>query len=176
MGTMRPALLALVLSCCRCVAAEPAVVVDHPVQQVVYTDELGLGFELPSDWTSEREGEAWVYAGPAGSHAFYTPLSIQAVHAPDAALDAFLEATYADAELLQDARLGVMIPLIVGDRLALAYDVSFELYEQPRRRIGVLLPLPPFVVDVSYAAVQELFPGSVAVFEHALSTLYIEPE
>lgn len=164
-------------------------------------EEAGVAVAMPVNWHATRATTGVVAGGDEGSPDYYTTLAIQAVRpSATARISDILRTAYehpsiGDSLLPVTPRLarpttegagqgrgaGVgetpneLVPCVAGDTLGVCYAVSFTVFAEPRRRLGVLLDLAPYVVDVSFTAPSASFPDHVDVFERALATLYVEP-
>lgn len=183
---MSRSLAALWLSCLACSGSDTRPAPAPPSRAIVLA-EIGLALEVPADWSAETNGHVTVIAGPEGSDAYFTPIVVQTVVAepveapevgppegPSQLLDV-LRRAYSHATAITEPRWGEHAPTVVADRLALSYEVRFELFEKQRRRVGVLIDLPPYVVDVSYAGPEELFMAQLPSYLDAVASLTIEP-
>ena len=137
-----------------------------------YIDELtGLSFALPADWIDEEQGETHIFSGAAGTPAFFTTLTLQQVTGVPLALDAALDEAFERVETLPQFAWEDRSISAVDGWIGLRYSVQFEYNEALQRKAGILLIRPPFLIDLSYGADDDLFNRGLPVFENALRTL-----
>ncbi len=138
-------------------------------------EEAGVAVAVPPNWHTQRATTGVVAGGEEGSPAYYTTLAIQAVRpAPNARFADILRAAY-EHPAIGDSMPPRYEPCVAGDVLGLCYSIEMTVFAEPRRRLGVLLDLAPYVVDVSFTAPAADYADHVDVFERALATLYVEP-
>lgn len=138
-------------------------------------EEAGVAVAVPPNWHTTRATTGVVAGGEEGSPAYYTTLTIQALRPGEKARFAELLRAAYEHPAIGDSMPPTYSPCVAGDTLGLCYAVSFTLFAEPRRRLGVLLDLAPYVVDVSFTAPAADYADHVDVFERALMTLYVEP-
>ena len=138
-------------------------------------EEAGVSVAVPPNWHTTRATTGVVAGGDEGTPAYYTTLSIQALRPSDKTRFAeILRAAY-EHPAIGDSMPPTYAPCVAGDMLGLCYAVSFTVFAEPRHRLGVLLDLAPYVIDVSFTAPAAAYADHVDVFERALATLYVEP-
>lgn len=165
-----PILVSTVL--CACPSAERGRAFQpRPVQRVEITG-FSLSFEVPAAFSTTAIDGGVVYAGPAESAEYYTPLIVQprATQAPlGEVLDGLMAPLMANPTFVMHRQA----PIAVGGVLALLYELSFELHDAERRRLGVLVPTPGGVVDVALAANTDRFVDGVPIFDRMLDSLVV---
>ncbi|MBC7793692.1 MAG: hypothetical protein H7Z43_08280 [Clostridia bacterium] len=164
-------LLMVAAACTRGEVTPPAAT---PERWVLH-DVLAIGFAVPDTWIDKRATTGLVVSGPESETSYYTTISLQVVQpGVDATFDTILAAAY-DDPVLETVAFGPSQALTVGESLARWYRIDFVVFDEPRRRVGVLVDDPPYVIDLSYAAPEAFFSDEVGVFERALATFYCEP-
>ncbi len=170
----RAALLLVIGALAGCRGAAPAAA---PAERSYDDPGLGASFALPATWLERVEGDAVVFSGPAGTDAYYTPLTLQvsAAAAGEADLAHVLERTYGAIESDRAPVFLVRTPARVAGAPAIRYLVSFDWNERPRLRAGVIVASPGAVWHLAYTASPELFASGLGTFERALDTVALAP-
>jgi hypothetical protein len=131
---------------------------------------LALDLDLPTAWAPTYDStDGVVVAGPAGTDAYFTTITIQEGPEPGPLLSA-LQESYGGTPL-ERVTFSWLEPTLVDGHLALRYVVSFIAHEQPRLRTGVLVGLRQRLVDIRYTAPLAYFAGSLPIFEAAIDSV-----
>jgi hypothetical protein len=146
-----------------------------PHEGTLLHEEAGVAIAVPPNWLTTRSTTGMVAGGEPGTPAYYTTLSIQALRPPAKATFAELLRAAYEHPAITDNYPAAMVPCVADDALGACYAVSFTLFAEPRRRVGVLIDLGSYVVDVAFTAPAADFADHVDVFERVLATLTIEP-
>lgn len=137
--------------------------------------DAGVLFELPTGWIETHEGAARVFSGPMGHDTYYTTIALQAVAGAPLKLDLALEQAFEPLATLPQFGWDARDVTVADGYPSLRYTVQFELHETLRRKTGLLLVKPPYVIDLSYAATDDLFAQGIPVFENLLDSLTLAP-
>jgi hypothetical protein len=171
---VQPPRLAVFVALVACARGEAAPV-SWPEERWLVDDDVGIGFAVPADWTLERAPTGLVASGPEGTPTYYTTLTLQTLDPPlEVPLASLLDTGYTNDAITNIDVLATRA-CVAGDALALCYDITFDVFDEHRHRVGALINAVPYVVDVSYLTPAAELDDTVAVFERALETLYIEP-
>jgi hypothetical protein len=170
----RTLLMALAIAAVSCNAPDRAPSPGAPAHRLYWHDGLAFGFEVPPGWLEQQEGDALVFSGPRDTTAHFTTLVLQVVDAngrdPSAALEEVRSASTERYPFTWIERR----PDFVAGRRAARYVFEVELHESVRRKLGLLIDIDDYLVDLSYAATPELFAIGIPAFEHARSTFRVE--
>jgi len=140
----------------------------QPFPTETFTDDgLGVTLELPPHWLHSRHGTSHIFSGPADDPSYYTTITLQGLP-KEATLDEALARAFAPLADRTTLHWQPHEPAMVDGHAALRYALHFELHETMRRKAGVLVDASDAFVDLSYAATDELFPLSVAAFDHSV--------
>lgn len=170
----------LPLAACLALAALPcctqdATAVHWPQEAWLLHDDAGVAVAVPSTWVTSRGASGVLAGGAEGAPDYFFSVAIQAIRPPPKArMEQVLDAAYAHPSVGYNMP-PVTTPCIAGDALGLCYSVSFAVFDEPRRRVGVLIDLAPYVVDVSMVGPAAELEEHLEVFERAFMSLYIEP-
>ncbi len=152
-----------------------AIPIYWPNEQWLVDDAVGVGFTVPDDWILRRATTGLIASGPEGAPTYYSTLTVQTLRPPpEATLASLLDAGYTSDAITNVAILTTKA-CVTGDALALCYDITFDVFDEHRHRVGALINAVPYVVDVSYLAPAGELDEHLDVFERAMETLYIEP-
>lgn len=146
-----------------------------PLEGWLLHEEAGVAVTVPPNWYTVRATTGVVAGGEEGSPAYYTTLAIQVIRPAQKARFADILRSAYELPAINDSMPPHYEPCVAGDVLGLCYAVEMTVFAEPRRRLGVLLDLEPYVVDVSFTAPASDYADHVDVFERALDTLYVEP-
>ncbi len=133
---------------------------------------FSVSFDVPGTFIrTEMEGGV-LFAGPKGRPEYFTPLIVQP-RATQANLGEVLEGLLAPLMNNPSFVMHRQEPIAVGGVLALLYELSFELHDADRRRLGVLVPTPGGVVDIALAANENLIRDAFPIFDRVLDSLVV---
>lgn len=167
--------LGLIFVLSACAGSDPAASTPVVPERWIVHDILQVGWAVPADWIEKPATTGLVLSGPEDAPSYYTTLSLQVVQPGlDATFDEILAAAY-DNHVLEAVSFAPALVTAAGDALARWYRVDFVAFDDARRRVGVLVDDPPYVIDLSYVAPVEAFASEIGVFERALQTFYREP-
>jgi hypothetical protein len=176
-------ILAATLASCQ----SPSAPLPEAATQAFCDDFLGVAFEVPAGWQHEEREGKHRFSGPPNDDTQYLTIALQEIQAPPPvanananagqaprppALDTALDAAYASISGTRRFVWNRREPATCAGEPALWYDVSFELYEKPRRKIGVLMASPAgLLLDLCFGANSELFWTGVPAFDRTVSSL-----
>jgi hypothetical protein len=148
-----------------------------PIHKPFFHDALGIGFDLPLDWThrspTSSRGSALVFSGPMHTNQYYTTVTLQAVPTTRQSLYDALLTIHEPILGLPDFAWLAREPMVIDDRPALSYLFRVQLYESLRLKSGVLFEASGYLVNLTYSGTPALFGDGLGVFEEIIASLTV---
>lgn len=137
-------------------------------------DTLGLALHYPNGWSVTQEETLWIFAGPPGTPAYFTTITLQPVAPlPDALVEKNWSRLYAAILESRDLRDTSWAPHLRPG--CIEYNLRFERFEHLHRKNGIFCQFETFGVDLSYAAPDHLYFDGFWQFQEVLDTFTVAP-